>query len=306
MSADSRRPRILLLGSTGQVAQALARVLPALGQTLVLSRSRADFSVPYSLRSVIREAQPDAIVVAAAYTAVDKAESEPELAARVNAESPTVIAEEAEALGASVVHYSTDYVFDGGGARAWEEGDSTGPLSVYGRTKLDGERGIAQARRHLIFRTSWVVSSVGTNFVRTMLRLAGERTELKVVHDQHGVPTTSERIAAVTSQVLGVMRDAAADDPRWGVNHLASAGETTWHGVAEQVITRAWERGAALNCRPRSILPIPSSAYPTSAPRPLNSCLSTVALRLTFGASLPDWKSEVNGVVDTLCPERNV
>jgi len=295
--------RVLVLGRSGQVGQALAALGPRLGQTLVLGRNDADFESPAALRSAIQTLRPQVIVIAAAYTAVDRAESEPEVADRVNARAPAIVAEEADRVGACVVHYSTDYVFDGSGTRPWIESDPPRPLSVYGRTKLAGERAVAATRRHLIFRTSWVVSPVGTNFVRTMLRLAGERTELRVVNDQFGAPTTAARIADVTAAVLAEMADAPADDPRWGTYHLASGGVTTWHGVARAVIGRAIQQGRSLRCTPEAVAPIPTSAYPTAATRPLNSRLSTSALRSTFSLDLPDWSSEVESVVDILCQE---
>lgn len=295
------RERTLLLGRTGQIGQALAALGPALGETVALGRAEADFESPSALRAVIQDLRPQVIIIAAAYTAVDRAESEPEHAMRVNAHAPAVIAEEAERVGACVVYYSTDYVFDGSGARAWRESDATGPLSVYGRSKLAGEQGVATAPRHLTFRTSWVVSPVGTNFVRTMLRLGAERSELRVVDDQVGAPTTAARLAEVTATVLREMRAASVEDARWGTYHVASAGETSWYGVARAVLTRAAARGVALRCPPEAVVPIPTSAYPTAAVRPLNSRLSTARLQATFGVRMPDWSGEVASTVDHLC-----
>jgi dTDP-4-dehydrorhamnose reductase len=293
--------RTLILGRSGQIGQALVALGPLLGDVVALGRAETDFETPHALRSVIQELRPQAIIIAAAYTAVDRAESEPERAMAVNAHAPAVIAEEAERVGACVVYYSTDYVFDGSGSDAWRESDATGPLSVYGRSKLAGEQAVANARRHLTFRTSWVVSPVGTNFVRTMLRLAAERSELRVVDDQVGAPTNASRIAEVTATVLREMRAASADDSRWGTYHVASAGETTWYGVARAVLARAAARGMPLRCNPDAVVPIPTSAYPTAAVRPLNSRLSTARVQATFGVRMPDWTDEIASTVDHLC-----
>jgi dTDP-4-dehydrorhamnose reductase len=298
---------VLVLGTTGQVGRALVPVLEAaqavLGPVTALGRDVADLTDETALRRAIAGARPRAVIIAAAHTAVDRAESEPELAARVNAVAPGVIGEAAAAVGACVVHYSTDYVFDGSGTRAWRESDATGPLSTYGRTKLAGEQALAAAcQRHVIFRTSWVVSPTGTNFIRTMLRLAAERTELRVVADQVGAPTAAARIASVTAAVLGAMLDAPANDPRWGTYHLAPAGETSWHGLARHVIARARERGVALACAPEAVHAITTAEYPTPAVRPKNSRLDTTRLRSTFALALPDWRVDVDTIVDSLCP----
>lgn len=294
---------ILILGTSGQVGRALAPALTALGPVTALGRDAADFTDAAALRRAIASVRPRAVVIAAAHTAVDRAESEPELAERVNAVAPGVIGEAAAAVGACVVHYSTDYVFDGHGDRPWNESDVTGPLSTYGRTKLAGERALAAAApRHLILRTSWVVSPTGTNFIRTMLRLAAERTELRVVADQVGAPTAASRIAAVTATLLHAMLDAPASDPRWGVYHLAPAGATSWHGLARHVIARALERGATLSCTPDAVRAITTAEYPTAAVRPSNSRLDTSRLRSTFSVDLPDWRVDVDAIVDSLCP----
>lgn len=295
-------PRILVFGRSGQVAQSLAALEPALGEVRHLGRAEADLESPSALRTAIESWRPGIVIIAAAYTAVDRAESEPAVAERVNAQAPGIIAEAADRLGAIVVHYSTDYVFDGSGTRPWHEADTPRPLSVYGRTKLAGESGVRMARRHLIFRTSWVVSPVGRNFVRTILRLAAERPTLEVVDDQHGAPTTAARIATITAHVLRTMASASPDDPRWGTYHLTSAGETTWHGVARSVVARAAARGVLLRASPESVRPIRTADHPTPAIRPLDSRLSTHALRQTFGVELPDWSAEVAATVDLLCP----
>lgn len=295
-------PRTLIFGRSGQLGQALTALGHAFGEVHALGRADADFQSPSALRAAIQHLRPQTIIIAAAYTAVDRAESESDVVSRVNTLAPAVIAEEAERSGACVVYYSSDYVFDGSGTRPWRETDDPNPLSVYGRTKLAGEHGVTAARRHLIFRTSWLVSPVGTNFVRTMLRLAGERAELRVVDDQFGAPTTAARIAEVTAAVLRTMIGAPPDDPRWGRYHLASGGETTWYGLARLVLARATQRGASLRCSPEAVIPIPTSAYPTAAVRPLNSRLSTTVLRETFGVALPDWAAEITSTVDQLCP----
>jgi len=293
--------RTLILGRSGQIGQALAALGPVLGETVALGRAEADFESPDALRAAIRDLRPQVVIIAAAYTAVDRAESESARAMRVNAHAPAVIAEEAERVGACVVYYSTDYVFDGSGTRAWRESDATGPLSAYGRSKLAGEQAVATTPRHLTFRTSWVVSPVGTNFVRTMLRLGAERSALHVVDDQIGAPTTAARLAQVTATVLREMRAASAVDGRWGTYHVASAGETSWYGVARAVLSRAAARGMALRCAADAVVPIATSAYPTAAVRPLNSRLSTAHLQATFGVRLPDWSDEVASTVDHLC-----
>ncbi len=306
MAAEAVRG-VLVLGTTGQVGQALVSALAATGAAAgpvtALGRAEADLGDPDALRRAVARVRPAAVVIAAAHTAVDRAESEPALAHAANAVAPGVIGEAAAEVGACVVHYSTDYVFDGTGTRPWREEDPTGPLSTYGRTKLAGERALAAANpRHLILRTSWVVSPTGTNFVRTMLRLASERDALRVVDDQVGAPTAAARLADVTATLLDRLRGAAADDPRWGVVHCAAAGETSWYGLARHVIARAWARGAALRCRPEAVAPIPSSGYPTAAVRPANSRLDTGRLAARFGLVLPDWRVDVDAIVDHLCP----
>lgn len=277
--------KILLTGSTGQVGYELARSLQGVGEVVALDRQQMDLADLDQVRSVIRAVQPQMIVNPAAYTAVDKAESEPELAFRVNAEAPALMAEEARLLGASMVHYSTDYVFDGAVAAARVEDDPTGPLNVYGASKLAGEQAIAAAGiPHLIFRTSWVYGMRGKNFLLTMLRLARERDELRVVADQHGAPTWSRTIADVTAQVLS---QAHAGGREWwvqnrGVYHLTAQGQTTWYDF-----TRAILAEAGLDCR---VLPITSAEYPVPARRPEHSVLSCEKLMARF-CHLPDWQA---------------
>ena len=285
--------KILLLGKNGQVGWELQRSLAILGEVVACDFDspadiRADFSDPDSLVALIRRERPDAIVNAAAHTAVDKAESEPDLARRINALAPGVIAREAAALGAILVQYSTDYVFDGSGEHARDETAATGPLSVYGRTKLEGEDLIrASGCKYLILRTSWVYAARGGNFARTMLRLAAERDELKVIADQWGAPTGADLLADVTALALPRLR---ADAALGGTYHCVASGVTHWHGYAQLVIEWAREHGKAIKVAPECLLAIPTAAYPTPARRPLNSRLDTSKLRTTFGVTLPDWR----------------
>jgi len=288
--------KILLLGKGGQVGWELQRSLSLLGEVVACDFDspgdlKADFSDPESLAPLVQRVRPDAIVNAAAHTAVDKAESEPELARRINATGPAVLAREAAALGASLVHYSTDYVFDGSGQQPRTEDAPTGPLSVYGRTKLEAEELIrASGCRHLILRTSWVYAARGGNFARTMLRLAAERDALNVIADQIGAPTGADLLADVTALALPRLR---ADATLGGTYHCAAGGETSWHGYAQFVIEWARLRGQAIKVAPDKIAAIPTSAYPTPAQRPLNSRLDTAKLQARFGVTLPHWQRGV-------------
>jgi dTDP-4-dehydrorhamnose reductase len=289
--------KILLLGKNGQVGWELQRSLAPLGELIALDRQgmdglAGDLSNPEALRDTVRAVRPHAIVNAAAYTAVDKAESDTELARTINATAPGVLAEEAAALGAWLVHYSTDYVFDGSGDMPRDETAHTGPLSVYGLTKLEGERAIAATEaRHLVFRTSWVYAARGGNFARTMLRLAGEREQLRVIDDQVGAPTGAELIADVTAHAL---MQAWQRPELAGLYHLAASGHTSWHGYACHVIENARRAGHTLKASAAAIEPIPTSDYPTPARRPLNSRLDTNKLRAAFGLNLPDWRIGVD------------
>ncbi|MET0321183.1 MAG: dTDP-4-dehydrorhamnose reductase [Duganella sp.] len=280
--------KILLTGSTGQVGYELARSLQGLGEVVAVDRNVMDLSNLDQVRDVIRQVRPQLIVNPAAYTAVDKAESEPELAYRVNAEAPGLMAEEARLLGAAMVHYSTDYVFDGASPAPRSEDDATGPLNVYGASKLAGEQAIAAAGiDHLIFRTSWVYGTRGKNFLLTMLRLAREREELRVVADQHGAPTWSRTIADTTALVLAQARQGGADWWRAnsGVYHLSAQGETTWFEFTQAIVD-----AAGLACR---VLPIGSAEYPTPARRPQYSVMSSERLMSRF-CHLPDWKQALH------------
>lgn len=300
--------RLLLLGKNGQVGWELQRALAPLGELVALDRHGreglcGDLADLDGLAETVRRAAPDVIVNAAAYTAVDKAESEPELARRLNAEAPAVLAGEAARSGAWLVHYSTDYVFDGSGSQPWREGEGTAPLGVYGASKRDGEAAIlASGAQALIFRTSWVYAARGHNFARTMLRLAAEREQLRVIDDQVGAPTGAELIADVSALALQRVLGAAPDErARFsGLYHLAAAGETSWCGYARFVLEQAALRGVALKAGPAQVEAIPTSAYPTPTQRPLNSRLATERLRDTFGLYLPPWQTGVARMLDEI------
>ena len=295
--------KILLLGKNGQVGWELQRSLAPLGEVIALDHDGApglsgDFAHPESLAATVRAVAPDLIVNAAAHTAVDKAESEPELARAINALAPGVLAREAAALGALLVHYSTDYVFDGRGTAPWVEDAPTGPLSVYGVTKLEGEEAIrASGCRHLIFRTSWVYAARGGNFAKTMLKLAAERDTLTIIDDQHGAPTGAELLADVTAHAarMTLERPELA-----GTYHLVAGGTTTWHAYARHVIEYARARGRAIRVAPDAILPVPTSAFPTPAKRPANSRLATRKLQHAFGLTLPAWQLGVDRMLDEI------
>jgi len=287
--------KLLLLGKNGQVGWELQRALAPLGEVVGLDFDSvpvaADFSRPESLRALVREVRPDVIVNAAAHTAVDKAESEPELVLAINGSAPGVLAEEAASSGAWLLHYSTDYIFDGSGDQPRSEDAPTGPLSVYGRTKLEGERAIrASGCRHLILRTSWVYGARGGNFARTMLRLAAERDRLSVIDDQIGAPTGADLLADLSAHMLRAAQLAPALS---GTYHAVADGETSWHGYARFVIEWARAHGMPIKVAPEAVLPVPTTAYPTPARRPLNSRLSTDKLRAAFGLTLPHWQSGV-------------
>ncbi len=287
--------KILLLGKNGQVGWELQRSLACLGELIALgSDSRAfcgDLSRPDELSATVRALRPDVIVNAAAHTAVDKAEGEPDRATLLNATAPAVLAREAQALGAWLVHYSTDYVFDGSGDSPWRESDPTGPVSVYGTSKLAGEQAIqATAARHLILRTSWVYGARGGNFAKTMVRLAREREALTVIDDQFGAPTAAELLADVTAHAV---RQALRDGRAAGLYHVAAAGETTWHGYACFVLETVQSLGMALKAGPQHVRAVPTSGFPTPARRPNNSRLDTHKFRETFGLQLPPWQDGV-------------
>ena len=297
--------KILLLGKDGQVGWELQRALAPLGELLAYGRSEADFSEPESLRALVRGFAPDVIVNAAAYTAVDKAESDADSAQACNAAAPGVLAEEAAACGAWLVHYSTDYVFDGSKEGAWVETDAVNPLSVYGRTKFEGEERIrASGARHLILRTSWVFALRGGNFAKTMIRLAKERESLNVVADQRGAPTGAELLADATALALHRIAALGADARSLsGTYHLAAGGCTTWHAYACHVLAQAQAHGAVLKAGPDSVQPIASSAFQTPAVRPCNSRLDCKKFSDSFGLVLPDWRHYVNRLVAELAAQ---
>lgn len=290
--------KLLVTGRNGQVGFELQRSLAPLGQVVALDREQCDIADPDALRNVIRRVAPDIVVNAAAYTAVDKAESDEQRAHAANSVAPRLIGELARETGALVVHFSTDYVFDGAKQGAYNESDAPNPLSVYGRTKLLGERALAETgARCLIFRTSWVYGAHGGNFVKTMLKLAAERTSLSVVADQFGAPTSAALIADVTAQILGQYIVERRGDLPFGLYHLSASGRTCWHEYARTIIAAAEAAGRQLQLGPAQVRPISTSEYPTPAVRPPNSILDTAKLRETFGLHLPCWQSGLDHVL---------
>ena len=284
--------KILLLGKNGQVGWELQRSLAPLGELFALDRHGqrhcGDVGNLNGIVKTVQDLQPNVIVNAAAYTAVDKAETEIEAADLINAQAPRVLADAAKACGAWLVHYSTDYVFDGSGDHAWRENDAVGPLGVYGRTKLAGEQAVQQSGAlHLIFRTSWVYAARGNNFAKTMLRLAREREQLSVINDQFGSPTGAELLADVTAHAI---RTACYREDVAGLYHLVADGETSWFDYADYVLNFARDAGMPLKLAKDALTAIPTSQYPTPARRPLNSRLNTEKLKTTFDLHLPDWQ----------------
>lgn len=292
--------KLLLFGANGQVGQELRRTLAPLGSVVCTTRSgllpdgtsceTADFDAPASLPSLVERIAPDVVVNAAAYTAVDKAESDSDAAQRANADAPAALAQACADRGTLLVHYSTDYVFDGTGTHPYREDDVTSPLGIYGRTKRAGEQAIqASGCRHLIFRTAWVYADHGRNFLLTMLRLAKERDELRVVADQTGTPTPAALIADVTADALARPRDGS------GLWHLTATGATTWHGFAKEIMAQALARG--LLPRAPTVVPITTADFPTPARRPAYSCLDTSALARDFDIDVPDWRDGLSNVL---------
>ena len=289
-----KSPKILVFGRVGQVGWELRHKLACLGQVSSVDFPEIDFSKPDTIREAVRAAAPTVIVNAAAYTAVDKAEASPEPAWAINAAGPGVIAEEAKRLGALMVHYSTDYVYDGSKQAPWVETDTPNPLNVYGKSKLAGDEAIAAVGGdYLILRTSWVYGARGANFLLTMLRLAKERPELRIVDDQTGSPTTSECIAQATADILAqVTTPGGGLAGRSGVYHLTSSGATTWFGFAKEFLSK--QAGCP------KLTPIPASEYPVPAMRPVNSVLSCDRIRDTFGVRMPSWELALDLVLETL------
>lgn len=288
--------KILLLGKNGQLGWELQRSLACLGELVALDRHSTahcgDLSDLTALADTVRVCRPDVIVNAAAYTAVDQAEGDEDVARTINARAPAVLAREVAALGALLVHFSTDYVFDGSGQQAWTESDVPAPLNTYGQTKLDGERAIqALCPRHLIFRTSWVYAARGGNFAKTMLRLAQERERLTVIDDQWGAPTGADLLADVAAHCIRQVLQRPGDV---GLYHLAASGETSWFGYAKHVLAQALIARSATKIVAKEVLAVPSSAFATAAARPLNSRLDTRRLQAVFGLSLPPWQHGVD------------
>lgn len=306
--ASAPNRRILITGGSGQVGEALTRTLAPLGEIFAPTRKQLDLSNPDSIRQVAREFQPRWIVNAGAYTAVDKAESEPDLAAAINATAPQVFAEEAHRLHAVLIHFSTDYVFDGSKPTPYIESDPTHPLNVYGSTKLAGERALtASGVPHFTFRTSWVYGATGKNFLLTILRLAREREHLRIVGDQHGAPTWSADLARMTAHVVERCEQAAAQNnsslaeaaqPLTGIYHATGSGETTWQGFAAQAIAEL--QASQPDIKLATTEPIPTAEYPTPAKRPLNSRLDCTKLSTLLGWRMPDWRDSLVRVLDEL------
>ena len=286
--------RILILGAKGQLGIELEKVFQGSGGLVALGRDRCDLANPETIRSVIAEIRPELILNAAAYTAVDRAESEPQLATWVNGVAPGVLGQEARKLGAILVHYSTDYVFDGSKKRPWVEDDPVNPLNTYGRTKLAGEQEITEAGgRHLIFRTSWVYSTHGTNFLRTMLRLGTEREQLRVVNNQVGAPTSAAALARATRTII----DAGVDDVDCGIYHMTCAGKTSWCGFAQEIFRRA---PAPEGKQWPEVIGIRDTEYPTPAKRPKNSLMSNAKLQARFGVALPRWQDALDATLQEM------
>ena len=309
------KPAILLIGMNGQVGRELHKLLPRVGEVTALDRHGLDLTQPADIRSAIRAARPQFIVNAAAYTAVDKAESEESVARAINAVAPAVMAEEAAKIGATLIHYSTDYVFDGTKTSPYTEEDSPNPLNAYGRTKLEGENAIrASGAAHLIFRTTWVYAAEGKNFLLTILRLATQREELKIVRDQTGAPTLNVMLAIATCDILADLSASRASPAEAsGVYHLTAGGQTTWYDFTNAILERAAKIPAdtpwfvaATNGLPliaRRVIPIAASEYPLPAKRPAYSVLSNARLNRTFSLRMPDWQDQLDSVF-TLQPAK--
>lgn len=291
-------PRVLLFGSGGQLGRELVKALAPKLEMIPLSRREADLSNPSSISHAVRAARPDLVINAAAYTAVDRAESEPEFAHAINAAAPGVIAGECRSVGACLIHFSTDYVFDGSGNTPWKETGTPRPINIYGQTKLEGEQRIAQSGcRHLIFRSSWIYASHGSNFLLTMLRLAREKHRLTIVDDQLGCPTSAKEIARGVSEILDKYATGRLAESDFGAYHMACSGSTSWFGFARAIFARV-----ALDGPAPEIVPVPSEQYPTPARRPRNSVLDCSKLYNSFGVRLANWEDALDAVVAELQP----
>lgn len=293
--------RLLLIGKNGQVGFELRRALGPLGAVVAVDFPECDLARPESVRAIVTQVKPDVIVNAAAYTAVDKAESEPDLARAINAAAPGLLGEEARSIGARVIHYSTDYVYDGAKGTAYREDDATGPLCVYGSSKRDGDEALAASGAgHFIFRTSWVFGAHGGNFVKTILRLAAERDRLAIVADQIGAPTSAALLADITAQVLGQLRWRDPATMPSGVFHVTAGGETSWHGFAQAILAGGVSRGLTFKVTPEAVGAITTAEYPLPARRPANSRLDTTKLQQTFGLVPPHWQAGLDHVLDQI------
>ena len=291
--------KILLLGREGQLGRALAGRLQSAGELTAWGRAELDFSDLQALRSKLKQLRPQLIVNAVAYTAVDRAQSEPALCHAINATAPAALAEIAQQIGAWLIHYSTDYVFDGGGTMPWRETDVTGPVNIYGMSKAQGEEWVrTRCERHLIFRTSWVYAAWGQNFLRSVVRLAAERESLAMVSDQIGVPTSVALITEITMKAL-----VALDQPDCaGTYHLAPTGETNWYDYTQRILSNLHAIGVPTKLSAPNVRPILSAQYPTPARRPLNSRLNTSKLRERFAIALPSWERDVQNALHALAP----
>lgn len=308
MAGNTSNFRILITGECGQVGEALTRTLAPFGEIVAPTLEVFDLTDTESIRKTMREVRPRWVVNAAAHTAVDKAESEPELAFAINATAPKILAEEAKSIGAAVIHYSTDYIFDGSKKTPYVELDPSGPLNIYGESKLAGELGVSgSGAAYFTFRTSWVYGATGNNFVRSILRLAREREHLKIVADQHGAPTWSFELARMTAHVIGQIERLAEEGkcslseaalPLSGVYHATGSGETTWYEFAAQAIAELQKLEP--DTKLATVEPIPTSEYPTPAKRPMNSLLDCSKLERAFGWRMPDWRDSLAAVVGLL------
>ena len=297
------RPDVLLFGANGQVGRAVLRALDSQWRVTALDRASADLNDAARLRDVVARERPDVIINAAAYTAVDGAEQEEALAHAVNATAPGILARAAHECGAAVIHYSSDYVFDGRKCAPYNETDATAPLSVYGRSKLAGDTAVAAAcPRHIIIRAAWLYSTHGSNFLKTILRLAAERDELRVVVDQVGAPTSARLVADVTVLFMARMIDSETQPAPWGLYNVAPTGETSWYDYARYVLTRADAMGWPLKLRAESLTPITAGEYPVAATRPANSRLGTQKLRSALGLELPPWDADIDATLHALHP----
>jgi dTDP-4-dehydrorhamnose reductase len=293
--------KLLLTGCNGQVGFELQRSLAPLAEVIAIGRSDCDLADASALRALIHKIKPDGIINPAAYTAVDKAESDTGLARNINADAPRIMGEEAAKIGAFVFHYSTDYVFEGVGEQFYQETDATNPQNVYGHSKLQGEQALLNAcPRSLIMRTSWVVGAHGGNFAKTMLRLASERESLSVVADQFGAPTSAALLADVTAQLVARIKSQGGATFPYGLYHVAASGVTSWHEYASFVIAQAIAAGKAMKVTPDMVKPISSADYPVPAKRPANSRLDTTLFQNTFDLRLPDWKQGVAHVLQQI------